>query len=239
MRLIDLRGESFGRLTVVSRTANRAGGKHVAWHCRCDCGREIVATSVHLRAGHTRSCGCLLSDVSRSRLTTHGHSRGGRPSREWASWSSAKNRCFNPRDAAYADYGGRGITMCDRWRRSFAAFIDNMGVRPDGMSLDRIDVDGDYEPGNCRWATDVEQANNRRRSLIVTYDGKRMPLKQLCRGFGQPYLRVYRLFVQKRMAIEAAIVRAFEIEQGKTKYRRPRSHAAPTARHTAKAPPLA
>lgn len=156
LKRIDLVGQRFGKLLIISRGENRPG-QHSRWNYVCDCGATGSAKSCHLRSGATQSCGCGAGK-------THGAS-GGRKQKtpEYHSWLAAKQRCFNPNNIAYRYYGGRGIGMCDRWKDSFAAFLADMGSRPEGMSLDRIDSDGHYEPGNCRWATRTTQSANQRR----------------------------------------------------------------------------
>lgn len=158
MRPLALEGRRFGRLVVVARGTNR--GRKVMWVCRCDCGQQSVAQTADLTAGKHRSCGCLQLDT----VTFHGATHhGGGKSPEYLSWGGMKQRCLNPRSAKYAYYGGRGITIYDRWRDSFEAFLADMGPRPGpGYSIDRLDPDGNYEPGNCRWATRAEQRANQR-----------------------------------------------------------------------------
>jgi hypothetical protein len=164
-------------LVVVSRAANK--GRYVAWRCRCDCGSEIVTVGSLLRGSVTQSCGCLRKEVVSKRRYKHG-----KPP-EYRVWANMKERCTRPANNGYADYGGRGITVCARWADDFGAFLADMGPRPTPQhTIDRIDNDGNYEPGNCRWATKAEQAFNRRSTVVVVRDGTEMALTAYARAEG-------------------------------------------------------
>lgn len=161
----NMTGLLFGRLTVQTRAGSIR--ERSAWLCRCICGSERIVTGLDLRRGTVKSCGCLRSEtisginIARSK---HGHTRGRKPSPEWISWNAMKNRCYLSSMPNYVRYGGRGIKVCDEWlgEDGFANFLKTLGPRPVGTSLDRINTNGDYEPGNCRWATPREQSLNRR-----------------------------------------------------------------------------
>lgn len=183
MRLINLVGRRFGRLLVLANAGAASPGVHL-WRCRCDCSADAVVHGHNLRNGTTRSCGCLRREVTARRdreRATHGHSRT--RSATYASWRSMRQRCSLPTAQNWSDYGGRGVVVCERWM-SFAAFLSDMGERPKGTTLDRIDPFGNYEPTNCRWATIDEQANNRRTSRLITADGRMLTIAQWARASG-------------------------------------------------------
>lgn len=162
----DLRGNRFGRLTVVSRSSNTRAGK-ARWRCLCDCGTETVAAGNNLQMGVTTSCGCRRLELLRSKVVSHGDAPRAGKRTEYAIWRSMKARCANPKDRRFNDYGGRGIRVCDRWRNSYPAFLADVGRRPSSAhSIDRIDNNGHYEPGNVRWATPEQQAANKSRGPV-------------------------------------------------------------------------
>lgn len=142
-------GAVYGQLRVIAEVGRINGAR--AFRCSCDCGAETIVATSHLTSGHTRSCGCLNKP----------HGFHGSPT--YTSWSCMLQRCSYPKTNGYENYGGRGITVCAAWRESFVTFLADMGERPEGMTLDRIDVDGNYESSNCRWADRVTQMANRRK----------------------------------------------------------------------------
>lgn len=162
---IDLLGQVFGRLTVESYVGGQGRGRHAIWLCRCECGGQTFVTSHRLRSSRALSCGCLRDERRRMAVRKHGESswRGHSATPEYGIWRGLIGRCENENDRAYANYGGRGISVCREWRDSFEVFLAHVGRRPSSEhSVDRIDTNGDYRPGNVRWATDVEQSRNRR-----------------------------------------------------------------------------
>jgi hypothetical protein len=182
-KLIDLTGQRFGKLVVVRKSEERSKiDNNIQWDCLCDCGKIIKVITYSLTSGHTKSCGCIK--LKHGRYNT----------KEYESWISMKSRCINKRDMAYNRYGGAGIIVCDRWINSFENFYKDMGCRPEGMTLDRIDNKGNYELENCKWSTPYEQARNRKSTIYVTLHNKRECILDLCNSLnidnGTVYVRL-------------------------------------------------
>lgn len=182
---INITGERYGRLVAINRLI--IPNKRSTWVFKCDCGEEIQRLLEHVRQGTTKSCGCLKIDRTRERSITHGHSVGRKASRTLSAYQKAKERCYNPNIERYPQYGGRGIVMSDEWRKSFTTFLEDMGECPPKMSLDRIDVNGNYEKGNCRWVTSAQQARNRTDNVFVSHGGKEVILKDFATIMGVKY----------------------------------------------------
>lgn len=163
----ELAGKKFGRWSVVSLCDVNARGE-IYWNCVCECGATRAVKANSLRSERSTSCGCYHRDER----TTHGFT--GTPT--FRTWETMRQRCFNENSPDYRRYGGRGITVCKRWNESFEAFLEDMGVRPNGMTLDRKDVNGNYELRNCRWATASRQQRNRADRALLHFDGKTLCL---------------------------------------------------------------
>lgn len=181
MRRADLSGKQFGRLTATDYAGDRR------WNCLCDCGAIVSVDTYQLTKGRTRSCGCFRSELMRTLRRKHGMSNG----YEWHCYYGMLDRCYNQKSSGYKNYGGRGITVCDRWRESFENFLFDMGRRPDGCSIDRADVNGNYEPGNCTWATPYQQARNTTRTIRITLNGVEKCLADWASQAGIGYSTMY------------------------------------------------
>jgi len=190
MKLLDLAGRRFGRLLVIEQAGVKGTSKQ--WRCVCDCGNEKVAVSRNLNTGRTASCGCLVVDTNRSfRLgkpatnRTHGATQNKSRTPEYSCWLSLRQRCTDPNVIEYPLYGGRGIKVCDRWKDSFQNFLSDMGEKPSkNHSIDRVDVNGNYEPENCRWASWLDQQNNKNSNRLVFVGSGVLTATELARKSG-------------------------------------------------------
>lgn len=199
-RFIDLTGERFGRLRVLQRDGCNKHGQ-VKWWCRCDCGVEKHVLGMCLTRGETQSCGCLHKEKTSEASKTHGMTR----TQIYAIWHSMMDRCHLPTSDAYRRYGARGINVCAKWKK-FENFYADMGDKPKGKSLERIDNNGDYSPENVIWADAKTQANNRRSNVILEHAGKKQTMQQWCDELGLKIgtvwarLNVYGYSVEKALA---------------------------------------
>ena len=168
-KCINLTGQKFGRLLVLERTKNNSRN-HAQWICQCDCGNTVTVTCASLRSGNTKSCGCTRKEKLSAFRTKHKKSE----TKIYKKWSSMIGRCYCKGATRYENYGGRGIKVCDEWLHNFQAFYEWAMANgySDDLTLDRKDVNGNYCPENCRWATQKEQANNRRNNHYLTYNGE-------------------------------------------------------------------
>jgi hypothetical protein len=187
-RVENISGNIYGRLKVLTFSHTASNGA-AYWTCICDCGTIVTTKAARLKSGKTVSCGCYAREVTTRRNLTHGYSGASATiaqKRTYQSWFSMVNRCVNPNDPNYRHYGGRGITVTPRWLE-FATFVEDMGLCEDGYSIERVDVNGNYEPSNCVWLLRILQAKNRRTTTFVEYDGTRLCLTDACKLVNLPY----------------------------------------------------
>ena len=210
-KFIDITGQKFGRLEVV-RFSGKTKHRHSIWLCNCDCGNTLTVEKPALVSGKTRSCGCLHDEQSAANGragATHNMSK----TPTYRTWSALIQRCTNAGNDSFASYGGRGIKVCDRWLESFENFLADMGEKPEGMSLDRINVDGSYTPKNCRWATAEEQANNRRNNRRFDCDGESLTVAQIAKRFAVDEAKLRRKLYDGATA-KQSIQQLTELKQG-------------------------
>lgn len=174
-RSIDITGQRYGRLVVIGRAKGK-DARNAYWECICDCGNRAVVSSSHLTHGDTASCGCWRKDSIAKQFTTHGESRGSKRSKEYRIWLAMRERCCCASNAAYKDYGGRGIAICDDWLNSFEKFLLDMGRAPKGHSIERKDNSKGYSKENCVWATPKQQNNNRRDNIHIAHNGESLTI---------------------------------------------------------------
>jgi len=184
MKLINLAGKVFGRLTVIQQLSSQRG--HIRWLCQCLCGEILPVQGTNLKSGASQSCGCLKNEVTSKIKSKHGCSHKN-ITLTYVSWKAMRNRCLNPNNSSYKNYGGRGITITEAWS-DFSNFLADMGERLSvSYTLDRIHNDGNYEKENCKWATRYEQCNNKRNNRKVEHDGQLYTMSRLATEIGIKY----------------------------------------------------
>lgn len=204
----ELTGAVFSKLTVVELLGKRPSKHGTYWACICECGTLTHVTRACLMRGTTTSCGCEHKRVARENRTKHGRSR----SNEYRIWAGIKTRCFNVNAHDYSRYGGRGITMCNRWADSFENFFNDMGERPSlKHSVERLNNEKGYNPNNCIWATKKVQANNTSMVVFIEHNGERLSMKQLCEKLKLDYKNFKNLYRERRLPLEQAISSAKKI----------------------------
>ena len=174
----DLTGRRYGRLLVLRRNRREVG--RLFWVCRCDCGKEHTVRALHLKNSHVQSCGCLAAERASEANTKHGMSSHS----VYVAWENMRQRCRNPANRWFHRYGGRGITICERWDDSAAFLADMLPTWQKGLTLDRIDNDGNYEPGNCRWVPQSKQLSNREKTIFIDWGGERLSIAELSERTG-------------------------------------------------------
>ena len=212
-KFIDITGQRFNHLVVIKRVPNDAHGI-AKWECRCDCGKTTIVRGKNLKTGAVKSCGCLRHNATNK---THNMTH----TRIYQTWASMKSRCYNPKNRSYKDYGGRGIKVCGEWINNFECFYD-WAVKSgysDSLTIERINVDGDYCPDNCKWLPKSEQANNRKSCIVISYQGKTQNLSQWCKELGLDYKRVNNRIVKLGMTFEEAITKPVQTNKRNMKAR--------------------
>lgn len=201
--MADRAGMRYGKLVVIARAC---AGKEPMWECLCDCGKRTVTRGSSLTTGHTKSCGCSINPMAGRK---HGFCSNGTASRIYRIWRSMRSRCTLPSYPSFNRYGGQGVTVCERWLNSFECFLADMGEPPsEDHSIDRFpNKEGNYEPGNCRWATRKEQNRNTRANVMLTYQGETLSMVEMAEKHGANYGRLQRR-IKAGWSVEAALLTA-------------------------------
>lgn len=210
-KMIDLTGQRFGRLTVLGRAENK--GLATMWECLCDCGNLKFIASSSLRNGITKSCGCLQREMVSTTMMTHGKSK----TSLYNKWHGIKQRCENQNNSCFKDYGGRGIKLCDEWQNfdSFQEWALENGYQ-DELTIERINNNGNYEPGNCKWVTRKEQGNNKRNNRLLSYKGETKTMHQWSEESGVNYNTLYTR-LQNGWSVEKALTTPTKKYKGEMK----------------------
>jgi len=197
----DLTNNKYGKLQVIKREKNK--GKIPMWLCVCECGKECVIRGEYLRTGHTKSCGCMRSKNALSLFATHNKSN----TRLYKIYRGMRQRCYNPKNKRYKEYGARGVTVCEEWLNNFEAFYEwaiANGYR-DNLTIDREDANKNYEPSNCRWITAKEQANNKRNNNYITYNGETHTIAEWAEIYNIKYSTLYQRINRYGWSVDRAL----------------------------------
>ena len=210
MKLIDLTGKRFGYITVLRRYGHSKN--EVTWLCKCDCGNKTVVVGQELRRGNTKSCGCFKGSLISIANTKHGGSKKHIKERLYRIWYGMKTRCEHSHSKPYKDYGGRGITVCDEWKKDYSAFREWALANgyADDLTIDRIDNNGNYEPSNCRWATIKEQSNNTRKNCYLEFRGEKKTASQWAELLGINVSTIYSR-LKLGWSVEEALTKPIDI----------------------------
>ena len=210
-------GQKFHRLTVIERAESTPGNRGKRWLCQCECGNQTIARNDSLKNGRSKSCGCYKNEQASKRIVSINKTHGMNNTPEHMCWKGLMNRCNNKNSPSYKDYGCRGIKVCESWKK-FENLYKDMGKRPEGTSIDRIDVNGDYCPENCRWATIEEQSRNKRDNIHIEYKGQTKILTDWAKEINISVQTLYKRLYDYGYSVEEAFnsklneVRRKEIE---------------------------
>lgn len=207
-QLKDLVGEKFGRLTVIKQVEDYISpkGQHAwQWLCKCSCGNETIVTTSRLKGKTTSSCGCLQKEKVIQRNMKHGE----RHTRLYSIWADMKHRCYNRKDHYFSDYGGRGIKVCKEWENDYSCFCKwaKENGYNNSLTIDRIDVNGNYEPDNCKWSNSIEQANNKRNNIFITYKEETKTIAEWARFLNMPYITLYSRLKYYKWTVDKAFTK--------------------------------
>lgn len=202
----DISGQRFGKLTAVEPAGRYKKTGALMWKCVCDCGKEVIVRGACLRQGNTRSCGCLNQETRRKTAKITFTKHGGRNTRLYNIWKDMRQRCHNENSTSFGRYGGRGVSVCKEWEdfQNFRTWAIANGYGDD-LTIDRIEVNGNYEPGNCRWVDNIIQGNNKRNNPKVAYRGKEYTIPELSRLVGIPYATLRKRIIYQGWSVEDAI----------------------------------
>ena len=198
-------GQKFHRLTVIERAESTPGNRGKRWLCQCECGNQTIVRNDSIKKGRSKSCGCYKNELSSKRIVDINKTHGMSYTPEYRIWAKMHNRCNDKNSKSYNDYGGRGIMVCRSWK-VFENFYEDMGKRPEGMSIDRIDVNGDYCPENCRWVTVNTQNNNKRNNRYISYKGETKTLSEWAEYFDMSKQKLWQRLIRDNLSFEEAVL---------------------------------